>query len=406
VADIGSELYLPGLAEKTFPMTTSKSVEEVPRSVELPAIAIEQPLGTFFIAAIESSTLCEIASADVRRMVRERPFETYLGIQRPLDPKRVEALQKYVRTSDACFPTSVVLAVSGRCAEFDKKRNILVLHNYLPEKQKDKILWIEIANVLDGQHRIEGLRGYSGAKFQVNVSIFVDADIEDQAYLFSTVNLTQTKVSKSLVYDLFDLAKKRSPQKTAHNIAVALDRDERSPFHLRIKRLGSATPGRVGELLTQATVVEALLPYITSDPIMDRELYIRGKRPSPVFGPDLEEMIFRNMFIEERDLEILDIVWNYFTAVKKKWPAAWGSKGQGNVLPRSMGFRALMRLLKPVYLHISGPGEVPEVEDFAKVINKAKMKDDEFNVDEFKPGSSGEALLANTLAAQLNVKAP
>jgi len=382
---------------------TDKAPDEAPREIRLPAIRVEQPLGTFFIASIDSKDLYQIASADVRRMVRERPFETYLGIQRPLDGRRVEALHKYVQTSDACFPTSVVLAVRGKCADFDEKKNVLVLHNYVEGKASDRVFWIQIANVLDGQHRIEGLKNYKGPKFEINVSIFVDVDIEDQAYLFSTVNLTQTRVSKSLVYDLFDLAKTRSPQKTSHNIAVALDKDERSPFFHRIKRLGSATPGRSGELLTQATVVEALLPYITTDPIIDRDIYIKGKRPARISGEELELLIFRNFFIDEKDLEILDIVWNYFTAVKKRWRTAWESKGQGNVLPRSTGFRALMRLLGPVYRHTSGPGEVPNLEQFSKLFAKAKLKDEEFSVDTFKPGSSGEALLTETLAAQMNV---
>jgi DGQHR domain-containing protein len=109
--------------------------------------------------------------------------------------------------------------------------------------------------------------------------VFVDVDIEDQAYLFSTVNLAQTKVNKSLVYDLFDLARGRSPQKTTHNIAVALDQNDSSPLHQRIKRLGSATRGRVAERITQATFVESLLPYISKNPMLDRDTFFAAGNP-------------------------------------------------------------------------------------------------------------------------------
>ncbi len=109
----------------------------------------------------------------------------------------------------------------------------------------------DIAKVIDGQHRMEGLRAFVGEEFQVNVSIFIDADIADQAYIFSTVNLTQTKVNRSLAYDLFDLAKSKSPQKTCHNIAVALDENEKSPFYQRIKKTGVSTEGRFSETITQ-----------------------------------------------------------------------------------------------------------------------------------------------------------
>lgn len=81
-----------------------------------------------------------------------------------------------------------------------------------PSEDENRIEYNEIASVLDGQHRIERLKASSSIEdFEINVSIFIDIDIADQAYIFSTVNLAQTKVNKSLVYDLFGLAKKRSP---------------------------------------------------------------------------------------------------------------------------------------------------------------------------------------------------
>src|SRR6202023_2453792 len=94
-----------------------------------------------------------------------------------------------------------------------------------------------VAKVLDGQHRIEGLRALlsENRPFELVITIFVDADIEEQALIFATINKTQTKVSKSLVYDLFELAKSRSPQKTCHNIAMLLNQQEGSPFKDRIK---------------------------------------------------------------------------------------------------------------------------------------------------------------------------
>ena len=376
-------------------------MKEAPRSIDLPAVKVRQPLGDFYVASIDFKTLCEITRADVRRMIEERPFETYLGIQRPLVASRVRELEKYVKTFDACFPTSIVLAIDGKCAEFDERKQILRLKNFVDTTSKDEILYIQIARVLDGQHRIEGLKDYPGETFDLSVSIFVDIDVEDQAYIFSTVNLTQTKVSRSLAYDLFELAKTRSPQKTCHHVAVGLDQTKKSPFYKRIKRLGSATVGRTGETITQATFVEALLPYITADAMIDRDLYLRGRRPAKVDDVSLRKHPFRNMFIEERDLEIADVVWNYFDAVRDKWPSAWNSGAQGLMLNKTNGFKALMRLLHPAYLYVTEPGAVVKKEEFAKrIFAKVKLKDDEFDVETFKPGTSGEALLFETLRAQ------
>lgn len=358
-------------------------------------IRIKQPIGEFYIASIKSQILRDITFTDVRRIEGERGFETYLGIQRPLKESRVQEIQKYVTSPDACFPTAVILSVKGVCAKFDEKTSKMTLSSYEDEEDvNNNIPSNSIAQVIDGQHRIEGLRNYQADDFEINVSIFIDIDVAEQAHLFSTVNLAQTKVNKSLVYDLFDLAKARSPQKTCHNIAVTIDKNEDSPFFEKIKRLGTSTEGRFSETITQATFVEALMKYISSDPISDRSLYMKNKKPDLEKNlKNLESYMFRNMFIEEKDFDITDIIWNYFSAVQTKWPRAWEYSGQGLILNKTNGFKALMRFLKDVYLYLGIPGNVPSKQDFLNVFNKIDMIDDDFNTDKFKPGSSGESSL-------------
>lgn len=371
---------------------------EDPRSFEIPVIRIGQPIGEFYIGVIDWRLICEITDFDVRRMLKEREFETYLGIQRPLRKDRVQEIEQYVNTMDATFPTAVVLSIHGPCAEYDAATGKMKLSNYIdPENPERNILYRQIAKVLDGQHRIEGLKAYRGNSdgFQINVCIFIDIDVAEEGHIFSTVNLAQTKVNKSLAYDLFDLAKSRSPQKLCHNVAVALDQNEKSPFFHRIKRLGVATEGRFKETLTQATFVEALLIYVSDDPVRDRDLYMRGKTPARAGAKESQTLIFRNMMIDERDLEIVDIIWNYFDAVKQKWPLAWSATGRGQMLNKTNGFRASMRFLKMAYLHLVDPGEVPTREQFESVFARIDMADAEFNTDNFKPGTSGEVSLYN-----------
>jgi DGQHR domain-containing protein len=372
--------------------------KEDPISFTMAALKVRQPIGDFFVGVLDSKRICEITRYDVRRILHEREFETYLGIQRPLNEKRVKEIQQYVQTVDACFPTAVILSVNANCAEYDSEKRSLTLKNYEdPEDPERSILYIQIAKVIDGQHRIEGLKNYSGPPFDVNVSIFVEIDVAEEAYIFSTVNLAQTKVNKSLAYDLFDLARSRSPQKLCHNIAVALDQDEKSAFYHRIKRLGVATEGRFNETLTQATFVEALIGYISLNPVHDRDQYIRGRVPAKAGVQESRTLIFRNMMIEKRDLQIADVLWNYFEAVRSKWPTAWGSTGTGLILNRTNGFRGLMRFLRNAYLHLVGPGEVPTSAQFAKVFGRIQMVDADFNTDNFKPGTSGEVGLYNAL---------
>src|ERR1043166_3480084 len=228
------------------------------------AIRVRQPIGDLFIAAIDHTLIQDITFFDVRRRIQEeRDVERYLGIQRPLQSKRVEELLEYVNYIDATFPTSIIIAVESEYVEYDETTNLLTLSNTIRGEERPSKALRNLCRVIDGQHRIAGLRGFQGEAFQVIVSIFVGSDVSDQAYIFATVNLEQTKVNKSLAYDLFELARTRSPIKTCHNIAIALDKSAHSPFYQRIKRLGVTTEGRTAETLTQSTFVNALVDYIS-----------------------------------------------------------------------------------------------------------------------------------------------
>jgi DGQHR domain-containing protein len=366
--------------------------------IEIDALKVTQPIGDLFVASIEHDVLCKISYFDVRRVLQERrDVERYLGIQRPLVPRRVADLEDYVNFVDATFPSSIILAIDDEYASYDTKREKLTLRNYKEGEDSPSIAISEIARVLDGQHRIAGLANFNGPLFGLPVTIFVGSDIADQAYIFSTVNLEQTKVSKSLVYDLFELARTRSPQKTCHNIAVALDRDQRSPFYQRIKRLGFATQDRKFETLTQATFVEGVLPLISDEPKKDRDLLLRGEELTEVRGAEAKRLIFRNMFIDDKDLDIAKIIHNYFDAVRERWEEAWDYRGEGRMLNRTNGFKALMRILSPAYRYLGVPGDMISKDKFYQLFKRVDVDDAYFTVERFKPGTSGETDLVGFL---------
>lgn len=373
----------------------------------IPAIQVQQPIGVFFLASIPAKDLVEISWADLRHM--EQELDRYVGIQRELKTDRVAEIGNFVNSVDATFPTSVVLAVKSSCVSFDEKKGMLTLHEGVDESTGEPIPLEKVANILDGQHRVEGLKSLEEHDtFDVPVSIFVDADIADQAYIFATVNLAQTKVNKSLVYDLLDYAKARSPQRSAHEIVVALDGAQKSPFYQKIKRLGTATPGRAPgtETLAQATVVNAILPLISREPETDRFELAKGKKLS-LRDIRYESTPLRHLWIKERDTEIARILFEYFLAVKDRWPAAWDSREKGAMLARTNGFRAFSKFFKLVYLR-----ERPELDSdnpvvprakYSKYFAKVNLDDDSFNSTNFLPGTGGETALFNQLRGDSGV---
>ena len=408
-------------------------------------IPVDQPIGAFYIGAMNAQDIVAISWADVRRIApNEEPpeavsdksesppsiaetdqppdavsneggslqniaendqlpdegdfldeaivryedqgFEEFLGIQRELSTSRVSELRQYVQNVDATFPTAVLLAVSSEHANFDEETSQLSIVRHS-----------KAAKIIDGQHRIAGLKNVGDTKFQVNVAIFIDMDIQDQAMVFATINLKQTKVNKSLAYDLYEFTTSRSPQRTCHDIARFLNYRQSSPFHEKIKMLGV---GRgPNETITQSTFVDRLMRFISTNPMQDRDLLRRGKRLEPARGVPERRQIFRNLFIREDDHIIALILWNFFLAVQRKWPSSWQDVQRGNILNRTTGLGALMRFMRVAYLSMNASEQVVKADEYLPILERIELDDGAFTPDRYLPGSSGERALFNELLA-------
>jgi len=381
---------------------------EDPRSVSIAVTKVSQPIGEFYIGVMSRQTLVDICEFDVRRLVERESYTDFLGIQREVNEKRVKDIVKYLGTMDATFPTAIILSVRAECAELTDSAKSrpdaeqpryasLKLSNFHHERREKRILFKEIAIVIDGQHRIEALRRVQ-MNFDVNVAIFVGLDKATEAEIFSTVNLAQTKVNRSLVYDLFSYRDTRSPEKTCHETAVVLDRDTRSPFFKKIKRLGVATEGRFGETLSQATFVEGLIRHISQDPVTDRDAGRRLNILPSVSQSDFERFVLRPFYKDNQDEKIVSTIWNYFDAVRERWPTAWDDDGRKFILNRTTGYLGLMRFFKEAYLEITtSPKKLISKEDFSTLFRMSTLKDTDFTTEVFIPGSSGQAELAKRL---------
>jgi DGQHR domain-containing protein len=350
----------------------------------IPCIPANQPIGDMYVCVLDSAFLQKITYADVRRNESEcRNVERYVGVQRVLDPKREKEIGKYVNFVDATFPNSIIVNVSSDDANYDEKNKVLFI--------KDEE---SVASVLDGQHRIAGLKHLKdGSTFDCIVTVFIDLELEDQAIIFSTINTEQKKINKSLAADLAEFYNSRSPQRTCHNIARALRANEKSPFYGKISILGSAKKDE-GESLTQYQFVKELLKHITKSPLEDRDVLKRkdfwgNKQKLTCTDKEKSSLCLRPLFVEdESDVKIAQVILNYFNAVKKRWPKSWDTVENNNILNKTTGFIALMKFLKAAYLTIDK--EIPSIDDFFNIFKKTRLEDGQFSRDNFPSGGSGE----------------
>lgn len=151
------------------------------------------------------------------------------------------------------------------------------------------------AQVIDGQHRLEGLKQAVEEKPEigeqsVTVVLVQNLSTTDAAKIFLNINAEQKPVPNSLVYDLFGEIKSKDYYIVrATDIAKRLHDEPDSPYYQCIKMPGAAQG--VGKV-DQSTVVNALKQHT------------------------IEGGVFSQYHIDDYELQYR-IVCNYFSVIKK-----------------------------------------------------------------------------------------
>jgi DGQHR domain-containing protein len=376
------------------------------KTIEFYATKLTQPIGEFFVGVLPADVVRRTAAPEPRKLV-DLKDETNEGIQRTLSERRVGEIREYLATVDASFPNSIILnlaensLVDGPTPVFldgqDRR-----LYKFTVLDGGDSF------SVIDGQHRLKGFDDETSKNFELVVTIFLGLEEEEKAYLFSTINSTQTKVSKSLVYDLFDVAETRSPQRTAHLVAKGMNSDEKSPFYRRIKLLG--TNPKVGDQLlykanlSQGTVVERLLDLMTADAATDRDAVKRGQLPH--FDAKAHSaLVFRKLWIDEEDAIIMRVMTNYFKAISVIFKTEWNDIK--SPLAKTIGFGAFMRLL-PIFFRIGEKEKDLSENFFRSCINRIYLNyiksGVEINFSNFPAAGNGETKLFKQLFEWADLK--
>jgi len=351
--------------------------------MNIPVIPFDQPAGSFLLAAMPASDVIRISRADPRKF-DTMTMDTSGGIQRDPSSKRIKEIAEYAHTVDAAFPTPILLALDSGSYTFDG--NQLEINGN------------KIADIVDGQHRVLGLKNSGKAdEFVIPVVFLLDAIEEQKALIFATINGKQTKVPASVIYDLFGVTKTRSPQKTAHELARALNSTTGSPWYNRLKMLGKKSPGST-ESLSQGTFIKFLLPHISSDPVTDMDLLKRGKEPPP-----REKCIFNEYFRKDQDSTILKVLMNVFQGAKDTWSIEWQNPTI-SVLTKTTGFSGIMTALPELVNKGRSRNDLSGIY-FRSVFEavKARMTRDSIALtsEHFSSSASGEAAFRDIILEQV-----
>lgn len=292
---------------------------------EIKYLKVEQPIGTFYLVSMEAYVLAKVATI-------ERRHENPNAIQRDQSDSRVKDIARYCGEPDATFPTPIIIAVK-------EDANVRIDENYIYFDENEIL-----GEVIDGQHRLEGLKASNYiAKFQLSVVLMFDLYPSQKAYVFSIINSKQTRVNMSLIYDLFALSEKRSPYKTCHETARALNVDKESPFFNRLKMLGRKEENQDMASLSQGTFIKYILELISKNPDDDTK---RIKKSELLESN--ENLVLRQYFIENKDTIIFKIILNLFNGVRDAFPMEWDTP-EKYIISKSIGFGAVIKAYPTIH---------------------------------------------------------
>lgn len=232
------------------------------------------------------------------------------AVQRVLNRKRISSIKQYVLDGNMFVNTFVINWNDA---------------NYRPQFVDGKIeipLVDSVAQLLDGQHRLEGLKEAIKVDPNINekqimVSMVIGLGTKEAAKIFININSEQKPVPKSLIFDLYGVTEddKNFAITRSDDIAKELNENVDSPYYNLIKYPGN--PRGKGKI-DLSTVVSTLKKYVDVD----------GK--------------FMDNNIKDLNLQS-QIVINYFSAIKYHWDKEelWGNANQ-NVFFKAAGFIAAL----------------------------------------------------------------
>ncbi|OXA73023.1 hypothetical protein B0A67_06155 [Flavobacterium aquidurense] len=348
--------------------------------IRAPYIEFSQPIGTFYLSKLNALDLLDIVDITPRS-------ESLEAVQRDENTRRINEIAEYCSDPDATFPTPIIVSVYENIS-FDSDNNSF------------NIPKIKIGQVLDGQHRLKGINKSGLAnKFELPVVFMFNLIEEEKAYVFSIINSKQTKVSMSLIYDLFELTKSRSPQKTIHEVARSLNTSKASAFFNRLKMLGKKSEGQDNATLSQGTFVKSLLTLISKDPESDQ---IKLKNNDEL--DRINSLPLRDYFIDSEDEVILKVLENLFNGVKNAFIELWENPNN-NILWKTTGFGAIVKSFNDIYSLGNQHNDLSEVfftRFFSHFKREISKKDIKLTSEYFTSNEQQQTKLSNLIKESIS----
>lgn len=415
-----------------------------------PAILVEQPLGSFYIAKLPARLLLQVGFSDVLKAIHTtdptRPYHLE-GTQREQQQKRLTQIGNYIDRDDSAFPNAIILAANIRpedglveeapateeelaklpgasedevAAAADKERKD---RRWTVKDDEHGCSWLyiptgdKLAAVIDGQHRLWGFT-YADVlerlDMDLSCAIYMDLPKPFQAQLFATINSNQKRVDKSLTYELFgyniedEEPEFWAPDKLAVYLTRRLGAESDSPLHRRISiapRKDNVLQERLATndwKVSTAVIVDGILRLVSSNPKADANAMLTpSRRARGVLAEDgarRDRSPLRSAFIAKEDAVIYQMVKNFMIACGEVF---WSKAKPTSFITKTVGVQALFDILRLLAADAYAT-KVISSRSFQEKLEGAGSID--FSEDQFRNASgSGRSLIRRTIEEKAKI---
>jgi len=319
--------------------------------MKLEAMEVDQHGKKFYLTQIKARDLIDGEKVKVDYWKRDN----LKGYQRIATPSRAKAFSSFIKNAKSVSPVSILLSVRGSVsykAEAGENFGTVTI----PTQAQ---LW-----VVDGQHRIEGLRilleqDPSYQDFEVPTIIFPLEDRYEEAKQFFIINRTQKGVKADLAERfLSELAKQEGPEVLSDLPSLITRGIEWIPKATKIADILNAKEGCWKDKIRLPNETKKTSPFS----IISQK----------AFTDSLESLLNNPLYADYNEEETTEILSRYWEAIKELCPESFDAPKE-YVVQRTMGVAVINKLLTSVInFCLSGEGQRLTKEKFKEVLSKMK----------------------------------
>ena len=286
------------------------------KSYRSDVVVVTQNARKFYLTMLRARDLIQISYASVRNRDMEEG-----AVQRLLNPRRIDSIKEFT-LNGGDYPNCIVLNW------VDTKNKLTIAKGSISVPIRDRV-----AQIIDGQHRVEGIRAAikvrpAIGKLEIPVAFYEHLTTKQCADIFLSINTEQKPVQRSLVFDLYGVASQHVVDPAAvraRDIATQLNEQEDSPFKGLIRLPGKQTTGEVGTRKKQSAGVDLSTVVTSLKPLVE------------------EKGIFEQVGVGELQMQTSALL-NYFDVLREWYGGLWTDRD--NVFLTAAGFSGAIDFLK------------------------------------------------------------